>query len=404
MTGDQEDLEESPDGARRLDDVAERLRAAKADMARRAAEWIRQELQSYQAVQQDHLLSSVQVNLERAVHTLLSGTVPTVEAAENRAVTRQRMDAGAPMGDIIRAYRISLTVIYQDFLSLAEEAGMTPAQILHGSHLLWQLGDWFTAGAAAEYRYNAAQSAVRKALERAAVVRQLIGGQPWPDGFEARLGGAGIDPDRPHRVLMRARAEGATPAGERYAESPVPGAGLAADVDGRTVAVWPDSMDDPGEALPTDECWAVGPSRPLRELPESAAVAARILKALPGAPAGVHSAAGVGWRLLLPLDPLTEAVLTKAYLNPLQLDTPAGREILQTLQVYLDHERNVRRAAEAMTVHQNTVRYRLDRFERLTGAALQDTEVLTGLALVLAARGAAYDGKPTAGRAEGGGL
>jgi putative transposase len=334
----------------------------------------------------------VQVNLERAVRTLLSGTVPTVEAAENRAVTRQRMDEGAPMGDIIRAYRISLTVIYQDFLSLAEETRMTPAQILHGSHLLWQLGDWFTAGAAAEYRYNAAQSAVRKALERAEVVRQLIGGQPWPDGIEARLRELGIDPDRPHRVLMRARGDDATPDDEPGSGRPVPTAGLAADVDGRAVVVWPEAMDAQGMTAASGGCWAAGPSRPLRDLQESAAVAARILRVLPGDAAGVHFAADVGWRLLLPLDPLTETVLTQAYLEPLQLYTPAGGEILQLVEAYLAHGRNVRRTAEAMTVHQNTVRYRLERFERLTGASLQDTEVLTGLALVLAGRTAASGG------------
>ncbi|WP_413544189.1 PucR family transcriptional regulator [Citricoccus nitrophenolicus] len=378
------DAEVDPEKARGLEEVAEQLRDAKLDMAIRAADWIRQELQSYEPVLQEQLLDSVQVNLERAVGTLLSGTVPTVEAAENRAVTRQRMDAGAPIGDIIRAYRISLTVIYQDFLALAESAGMTAAQILHGSQLLWQLGDWFTAGAAAEYRYNAAQSAVRKALERAEVVRRLIDGEEWPAGFEARLRDLGIEPGMPYRVLLEKRVQRTTPAGDRGADRPAPAAGLRADIDGQAVLIWPDTKDPHEVTRAEGQCWAAGPSRPLPLLEESAEVAYRILRALPSTSTGVHTMEDVGWRLVLPLDKLTQDVLSERYLGPLEPGTRAGTEVLETLQAFLDHGRNVRRTAEALTVHQNTVRYRLERFERATGATLQDTEVVTGLALVLA--------------------
>ncbi len=372
-----------PEHRRRMEEVAGQLRAGRLGMAHRAAAWIRQELQSYQPVEEGDLLASVQLNLERSVITLLSGTVPTTEDAENRATTRQRMDVGVPIGDIIRGYRISLTVIYEEFLSLAEAAGMTPAQILDGSHLLWRLGDWFTAGAATEYRYNAAQGAVRRALERADAVRQVISAGPWPVDLEDRLRTLGLDLDHPYRVLMRAHGDPTPSKSSHQAGMSHPGTGLSAEIDGRTVMIWPARVIIEKTSVPEDQCWAVGPPRELRQLHESASVAERILRALPDTARGPYSAADLGWRLILPLDPLTQQVLSETYLDPLQPDTPGGAEITQTLVQYLDQGRSVRRTAEAMTVHQNTVRYRLDRFERLTGTSLDDTDVLVDLAMVL---------------------
>lgn len=380
------DADEVPSHRQKMEEVVRRLRADKLGIAHRATARIRQELKSYQPVEEADLLDSVQLNLERSVSTLVSGTVPATEDAENRATTRQRMDVGVPIGDIIRGYRISLTVIYEDFLSLAASAGMTAAQLLEGSHLLWRLGDWFTAGAAAEYRYNAAQSEVRRALERADVVRHLTSGEQWPASLEDRLLDLGLELDHPYRVLLRTHGDPTPSKPSHQTVMSHPGIVLSAEVDGRTIMVWPARLAVEKNSVPEGQCWAAGPPRELRRLHESASVAERILSALPDTASGPYSAADLGWRLTLPLDPLVHGVLSETYLGPLQPDTPGGAEITQTLVQYLNQGRSVRRTAEAMTVHQNTVRYRLDRFERLTGTSLDDTNVLVDLAMVLAHR------------------
>jgi DNA-binding PucR family transcriptional regulator len=45
-------------------------------------------------------------------------------------------------------------------------------------------------------------------------------------------------------------------------------------------------------------------------------------------------------------------------------------ELLRTLQTFFDSDRNVRRSARKLGVHENTVRYRLVRIEELTGLSI----------------------------------
>jgi putative transposase len=48
-------------------------------------------------------------------------------------------------------------------------------------------------------------------------------------------------------------------------------------------------------------------------------------------------------------------------------------------------DKNVARAAEALVVHQNTLRYRLARFAEITGANLDSTDTLLEVTWALAA-------------------
>jgi DNA-binding PucR family transcriptional regulator len=45
-------------------------------------------------------------------------------------------------------------------------------------------------------------------------------------------------------------------------------------------------------------------------------------------------------------------------------------DLLQTLRVFFDSSRSVRRSAERLGVHENTIRYRLARVEEHTGLAV----------------------------------
>ncbi|WP_038863553.1 helix-turn-helix domain-containing protein, partial [Mycobacterium avium] len=61
----------------------------------------------------------------------------------------------------------------------------------------------------------------------------------------------------------------------------------------------------------------------------------------------------------------------------------SSRELIATVRTYLACGMHVERTATRLFVHQNTVRYRLARFEELTGASLRDTEVVTEVWWVL---------------------
>jgi purine catabolism regulator len=72
--------------------------------------------------------------------------------------------------------------------------------------------------------------------------------------------------------------------------------------------------------------------------------------------------------------PLTE--LGRAVLAPLlDFDEQAGGGgLVATLRAYLEEDASVRRVAARLFVHRNTVRYRLDQIEKLTGRKLASTQ------------------------------
>lgn len=76
---------------------------------------------------------------------------------------------------------------------------------------------------------------------------------------------------------------------------------------------------------------------------------------------------GVG-RLMLVNTPAGEAGrFCHDTLGPLLSDDGKSQDLLVTLAAFLDSDRNIRRAAELLGVHTNTIRYRMTRIEKLTG-------------------------------------
>jgi sugar diacid utilization regulator len=77
---------------------------------------------------------------------------------------------------------------------------------------------------------------------------------------------------------------------------------------------------------------------------------------------------GPGHLLTTGIDSARAARFARAVMAPLLEDTsPAGAALITTLETFFDRGRNIRRTAEALKVHENTVRYRLASVLRKTG-------------------------------------
>jgi hypothetical protein len=114
-----------------------------------------------------------------------------------------------------------------------------------------------------------------------------------------------------------------------------------------------------------------GPPRPLDRLDESFRMASRALETADRhGMTGVHEFSGLGLLPAVLADGAVGDALRRRYLDPLG-DTEFAVEMVDTLRAYLFEEMNVARTAERMCVHPNTVRYRIGRFEELTGVNLR---------------------------------
>jgi DNA-binding PucR family transcriptional regulator len=94
-------------------------------------------------------------------------------------------------------------------------------------------------------------------------------------------------------------------------------------------------------------------------------------------------------RLLLEIGkPERLAAYVEEWLGPLLRHDAAGRgaaPLVETIDALVAETWNLRAAARRLLVHVNTLRYRMERAERISGRSLEDPEVRLGLGLALRA-------------------
>ncbi|MFJ9786377.1 helix-turn-helix domain-containing protein [Amycolatopsis sp. NPDC101161] len=104
----------------------------------------------------------------------------------------------------------------------------------------------------------------------------------------------------------------------------------------------------------------------LREVHRLCTAAARI------AGRGYHDLTALAGEIAVTAQPLLAGLLTTELLGALDPANPFHRELAATALAYLDHGQRLRPTAEALHLHPNTVRYRLDRLAELTPLPLTE--------------------------------
>lgn len=64
------------------------------------------------------------------------------------------------------------------------------------------------------------------------------------------------------------------------------------------------------------------------------------------------------------------------YVEPIKAESAIGGALLATVETCLSRRRSIPETAAALSIHVNTLRYRLERYAALTEADLQDTETI----------------------------
>ena len=126
-------------------------------------------------------------------------------------------------------------------------------------------------------------------------------------------------------------------------------------------------------------------SAPLTELHRTFATVSRVVRsALYLGMTGRVDQEMLSWRMAINASPETTDVLRQRYLVPIRGSRAFGEDLIDSVRAYLDHRLNAREAAESIPVHVNTLRYRLRRFEELTGCDLGDVNTLVEVAWITA--------------------
>ena len=334
---------------------------------------LRRVLPSYRSVSDEALRSSGLRNSASVRQMLTARRLPSEQELAAAAVAAaERADQGVNVHDMLTAFRLSIHQIREFLTEACTASGCSPAVTLELIQLLWALADAVSVRMATVHRDAEIEIARHGERQRAEFLRGLVFGSVAPAEIR-RLGPAyHLTPDVRY-VALRGR-----PSAGASAEELVRAIGAACRAVGHYAFV---------DVLEGDVCGVaprppaiancpgivgVGPPADLTAIEPSFATASRVLEVAErfGEP-GVHRLEDLSLRVAVAAEDELGELLVGRYLRPLEKLGGRSGPVLETVAAFIEHGLSVKATAEALDVHQNTVRYRLGRFEELTGAVLE---------------------------------
>jgi hypothetical protein len=330
-------------------------------------------------VTEDDLRASIAINLERALRVLI-GELPLEGGPHDpaRETGTRRAQQRMPLEAVLRAYRLGGQVIWDALVEACRnDPDGDPHELMESASWVWKVIDAHSLAVSEEYRREEERLRSRNLRQRQAVLDALVGGAGNDPAF-AREAGRILDlpPGRP-MVCIVALIE--TP-GTEPLRSPQEALGAAGfdsvwqtrgGVELGLASLEGHSADALLGLLRTRTCGRVGVSPAFdgfaevstayrlaevsaRTLPECAAAVAFLDDCLPEA--------------LVASSPEIIPRLLEQTVQPL-LELPAAdrQALLDTLEAVLANDGSPTRAAADLYCHRNTVMYRLQRIEELTG-------------------------------------
>lgn len=353
--------------------LLERLAARDEEVAGSAIADLRKVLPSYRDVSDDDLRASALRNSRSVRRTLFSRRLPSERELWEAAVAAgERARQGVPVQDVLTAYRISLHHLREFLAEAATRAGCSPAVTVEMIQMLWALADSVGLRLAILHRDAEVEIARHDERQRSEFLRGLVFGSVGPAEIR-RLGPAyGIPPDLRYHALRGRPVAGAA------AEEVVAAIAASARAGGQHTFVDVLEGDVVGVAQRVPDigrCPAtvgVGPAADLTAVEPSFATASRVLEVAErfGRP-GVLSLEDLSLQVAVAAEDELGDVLVRRYLQPLDVLGGRAEAVRQTVAAYIEEGLSVKATARALDVHQNTIRYRLSRFEELTGAHLE---------------------------------
>jgi putative transposase len=343
---------------------------------------IRKRYGSYAAVSTQGLQTSCLRNIELSYWVVREHRRATSqELAAHATIAADRAREGVPVEDMLSAWSLTMGVIRDMFLELALGYDAKPRSILQATQLLWELAEDLTVQFAVVHHDAEMGLARYDELQRGEFLRHVLLGSASGGEMNRRAATYGLQLSecyhavraRPVHVgdaaaltqLRRALEMSAGCAGRRNS--------LIAIIDGDVAGVvaTPPDVRTPGAMI------GVGPPAPLGAMERSYAAASRILDVgLRFSMSGTHTLIDVAVQSAVVDESEIGDLLIDRYLEPLSSVADLRDATEETMRIFFGNGLSLKRTAQILSIHPNTVRYRLRRFEEVIGADLADTEVL----------------------------
>ncbi|MFN2616773.1 MAG: PucR family transcriptional regulator [Thermoleophilaceae bacterium] len=375
-------------------ELAAALRPGVPDTAEEIIETIRHVVPAYARPLEGGFGGAIRTGVERALCDFLEDAEGRPHAGEGGDIYEQlgRDEAreGRTMEALLAAYRVGARIAWRRASEVTRDAGFDSDMLSRLAEAFFAYIDELSARSVAGFTEEQSTVAGEAERRRRLLLGLMIQEPPAePDAIEAAARDARWElPATLAALVWRDQSE--QPVARR-----LPLGSLAAPLDdGLVCALVPDA-GAPGRRAEVERALgrraaALGPLVPAAEAWNSARRARALHRLLAEglvdgkmATAEEHLA-----ELVVHADRGLARELASTRLEPLEARTPGSRKrLLDTLAVWLDHQGHVPRAAQALGVHPQTVRYRLEQLRELFGGRLDDPQSRFELMLALRAPG-----------------
>lgn len=377
-----------------FDDLAGRLRTHADELVEAMATRIEAEIGFYRSgglVRPDMLRASCRANVEFMLQSLFGGGS---DPASARETGRLRAEQGAPLADVMAAYRVGTRYLWDAVLAEVAEARISDQDLVRLSSRLWQMQSSYTEAMTDAYRDVQSRRLLAQDQERSALVEALLEGRVrtgetlWEAVELLRL---------PHKgpfVVVAAEVpevgRQAVPAAEERLRS----VGLASawrllpEVQIGVVGVPAGRLSALVELLRRSASGRAGVSPPYDDL-DGTGQAVRFARvamtgSTPDEPVALFDESPLTMAAVAAPDVM--AYVVHRVLGGLDELAPDDREVLlDTLAAWSTHNGSATETGDVLYCHPNTVRHRLRRIEEHTGRSLGNPRSLAELLLALEA-------------------
>ncbi|MEV6621753.1 helix-turn-helix domain-containing protein [Amycolatopsis sp. NPDC051106] len=266
-------------------------------------------------------------------------------------------------------------MLRDEFLRIAGEEAISADAVLLGAQRIWRVGDRCSNDFLTGYREVELDLTRRQEQQRTTLLARLLDGAMTIDEMVAAGVGFGLAAGEDYWVLRARPAGGGSSGLVRVLERAAGGQNtvLVSPYGGDVAALFSCPVTD---GLADDVTAGLAGPVDLSRLSDGFAEATQLLEAATRfGTRGIVDRRRMALRLAVSNQLELGKYLHSRYIEPVEAST-IGEVLLASVETYLSRRRSVPEAAAALSVHVNTLRYRLERFAELTGADLQDTETL----------------------------
>lgn len=332
------------------------------------ADAARTQLRSYAQLSQPDVTDNSLANMARILTAL----------AENRALHRDECDRmreygerraqqGVDLVDLQHSWRIALHIFRSELIDIGRAHKLPDQALLAITHHMLDLVDQATIAYSAGHREVEVEMTRNDQQARAEFVRRVLLGTLEPAGIRVRAHRHGVPMDaRYHAFRLRADAPEADRDLRRWLRSRHHPAVFVTTIDDDIAG-----FTTPSEIPRTGSAIGFGPAGRLDDMARSFRLAGRtLLTAQMFGLTGPVDVDRAGLLAAVAADPDLGAELAVRYLDPLG-DSEQARIIVETVERHIDTGMHIETTADQLTVHPNTVRYRISRFEHRCDANLR---------------------------------